>query len=188
VDKLTRSQVVELAEQYRLLDKAKAADDLLTTWLTLRQRGLDPDDTEGLLGLSEDFRQLLRRDDLANRLLIDGWSRNPKAADLSERLEKAGYHLFDGQWLSDTEFNNRPEGKLEKAIRAGLVEPGMTASQARRSRGQPDAISRSASAGQVLELWTFKNADGTKLIVRLVRRAAQSEMAVAEVTEDPGEL
>lgn len=185
-EKLTRSQVLELREQYRLRNQRRAGDDLVESWLTLRKQGLEPDDTEGLINVSDDYRQLLKRNDLADRLLIDGWARNPKAADLTERLEKEGYRLFEGRWISQQDFANRPEGKLEKAIRNGLVEPGMTVGQVRRSRGKPDSISRSATSGQVTELWTFKLADSSHLVVRFVKRAGQTEMVVADVAAGKG--
>lgn len=186
VEKLTRSEVIELFEKYRLRNQSRAANDLLESWLTLRKRGLESDDTEGLLNLSEDYRRLLKRDDLADRLLIDGWIRNPKASDLQERLEKEGYRLFEGHWISEQEFASRPEGKLELAIRNGLVASGMTASQVRRSRGKPDSKSRSATAGQVTEIWTYRMADSSQLVVRFVKRAGQPEMSVAEVLEGKG--
>ena len=178
--------MVELFEQYRLRNQQRAANDFLESWLTLRKQVLDPDDTEGLLNLSEDYRRLLKRDDLADRLLIDGWIRNPKASDLQERLEKEGYRLFEGRWISEQEFASRPEGKLERAIRHGLVEQGMTAGQVRRSRGKPDSQARSATAGQVTEIWTYRMADSSQLLVRFVKRAGQTELSVAEVTEGKG--
>lgn len=186
VEKLTRAQVIELFEQYRLRNQQRAADEFLESWLTLRKRRLESDDTEGLLILSEDYRRMLKRNDLADRMLIDGWERNPKAVDLKDRLEKEGYRLFEGRWISEQEFAARPEGKLEQAIRAGLVERGMTVGQVRRSRGQPDSQARSATAGQVTEFWTYRLADSTQLIVRFVKRAGQAEMSVAEVIEGKG--
>src|SRR5262245_16575417 len=133
VENLTRSQMLDLADRYRGRQQTKEAEKLIETWLTLRLRALDPDDTEGLLELTEDFRRLLKRDDQANRLLIDAWKRNPRAKDVIERLEKDGYRLDGDNWLSAAEFENRPEGKIERAIRASRVEPGMTPSQVRRS-------------------------------------------------------
>jgi hypothetical protein len=186
VEKLTRTQVVELAEQYRLRKQPRQANDVLESWLTMRKQALEPDDTEGLLILSEDYRRLLERDDLADRLLIDGWTRNPKASDLEERLEKQGFRLFEGRWLSPREFASRPEGELEDAIRKRLVKKDMTAAQVRRSWGKPDAQARSATAREVTEIWTYKMSDGSPRLVRFVKKAGQREMSVVEVHEDKG--
>lgn len=183
VETLTRSQMLDLVDQYRKRGTPRPGEQLLETWLTLRLRKLDDDDTEGLLELTEEYRRLLKRNDLADRLLIDGWKRNPQARDIAERLEKAGYRLFEGSWISEEEFTNRPEGRLEKAIRAGSVEPGMTTGQVRRSRGKPDSFSRAVTSGQVTELWSYSLTDGSHLVVRFVKRAGQPEATVAEVAQ-----
>jgi hypothetical protein len=182
-EKLTKSQILDLVDQYRRRGNPRLGEQLLETWLTLRVRGLDPDDTEGLLEWTEEYRRLLKRNDLADRLLMDGWKRNPQARDIAERLEKAGYRLFEGAWLSDDEFTSRPEGRMENAIRAGLVESGMTAGQVRRSRGKPDSFARAVTSGQVTELWSYSLSDGSHLVVRFLKRAGQAEATVAEVVQ-----
>src|SRR5262249_2198421 len=166
VANLGRSQMLELAEQYRELRQNKEAEKLVETWLTVRVRATDADDTEGLLELTEDYRRLLKRDDQANRLLMDAWKRNPRAKDVIERLEKEGFHLEDDHWITAAEFDSRREGKVEKAIREGRVEPGMTASEVRRSLGVPPAVARAVTAGQVMEVWTYDLSNTTKLLVR----------------------
>ena len=181
VKTLTRSQVVDLADQYRARQKPKQADQLLESWLTLRGRDLEPDDTEGLLDLSEDYRRMINRRDLANRMLIDGWKRNPKAPDIAERLEKEGYHLDAGNWLTAAEFNSRPEGQFEKAIRAGRVDVGMTVSHVRRSLGEPESVARAVTSGQVTEVWKYGQTSSTHQVIRLVKRGGQSELTVVDV-------
>jgi hypothetical protein len=182
-EQLTKSQVLDLVDQYRRRNKPRLGEKLLETWLTLRLRRLDADDTEGLLDLTEEYRRLLKNNELADRLLIDGWKRNPEAREIAERLEKAGYRLFEGAWVSESQLTSRPEGRLEKAIRAGLAEPGMTSGQVRRSRGKPDSFSRAITSGQVTELWRYALSDGSHLVVRFVKRPGQPEATVAEVVQ-----
>jgi hypothetical protein len=186
VETLARSQLLDLAQKYRDRQQNKEADHLIETWLTIRLRKLESDDTEGLLELTDDYRKLLRQNDLANRLLIDAWKRNPKAADITERLENEGFHLDGTTWMTAAEFNSRPEGKLEQAIREGRVEPGMTVSHVRRSLGEPAAQARAATAGQVTEVWRYEFSGSTQLIVRFVKRAAQAEMSVVDVAHVRG--
>ena len=171
IDKLTRTQVIELAEKYRSRGEPKQADQVLESWLTKRLRALDPDDTEGLLDVTDDYRRLLRQQALADRLLIDAWKHNPKAGDIIERLKELGYRLFEGNWLSASEFSDRPEGQLEQAIRQGRVETGMTAGNVRRALGEPLSKARAATAGQVAEVWTYGLSDASRLVVRLVKAA-----------------
>jgi hypothetical protein len=182
-EKLTRSQVLDLAEQYRIRGSKRRGEQLLDDWLTLRLNRLDPDDTEGLLEVTEEYRRLLKRNDLADRLLIDAWKRNPHARDVAERLEKAGYRLFEGTWLAEEEFSNRPEGQMEQFIRAGVAKRGMTSGQVRRSRGNPDSFARAVSAGQVTELWSYTLSDGSRLVVRFVKKTGQPEAIVADVAQ-----
>ena len=182
VEHLTRRQMLDVAERHRKRGEAQRADRLIETWLKIRVRALDPDDTEGTLQTSDEYRRLLKRDDLADRLLIDAWKRNPNAADLLERLKESGYHLFEGTWISDADFKNLPEGRMEPSIRAGKVETGMTPGQVRRARaGSPDALSRAVTAGQVTEIWSYHLSDGSKLIVRLAKRLGQTEFTVVDV-------
>jgi hypothetical protein len=182
IDNMTRGQMLDLADRYRDRQHNKEADRLIESWLTLRLRALDADDTEGLLELTDEYKKLLKQHDFANRLLIDAWKRNPKATDIAERLEKEGYHREGNNWLSATEYNNRPEGQIEKAIRAGKVELGMSPSHVRRSLGEPAAQARVVTAGQVTEVWRYELSESIHLIVRFVRRAGQTEMAVVDVS------
>jgi hypothetical protein len=182
IDNMTRSQMLDLADRYRERQRNKEADRLIESWLTLKIRALDADDTEGLLELTDEYKKLLKQYDFANRLLIDAWKRNPKATDIAEQLEKDGFHRDGNNWLSAAEYNNRPEGQIEKAIRAGRVEPGMSPSQVRRSLGEPAAQARVVTAGQVTEVWRYEVSESIHLIVRFVRRAGQTEMAVIDVS------
>jgi hypothetical protein len=183
IDKLTRAQVIELAEEYRSRQKPKQADQVLESWLTKRLRALDPDDTEGLLDVTNDYRRLLRQEALADRLLIEAWKRNPKVGDIIERLKELGYRLFEGSWLSAAEFSDRPEGHLEQAIRQGRIETGMTAGNVRRALGEPLSKARAATAGQVAEIWTYGLSDASRLVVRLVKRTDQKESTVVSVAQ-----
>lgn len=183
IEKLTKSQMLEVAEKYRLRQKPRAAERLIEKWLEMRRGALEPDDTEGLLELTDEYRRLLKQGTIADRLLLDAWKRNPKAQDIAERLEKEGYHLFEGKWLTSHEYNDRPEGRLEKAIHDGRVEKGMTVSDVRRSLGEPVTLARAVTAGAVSELWTYTLSDRSNLVVRLVKRAGQRELTVDDVAD-----
>jgi hypothetical protein len=183
VESLSKAEMLALAREYRDRRQIPQADQLVEAWLTLRRRRLDPQDTEGLLQLTDDYRQLVRRNDLADLLLKEAWKRNPRLTDIAERLKQAGYRLHEGVWLSEAEFNARPEGQLEQAIRAGRVDIGMSASHVRRSLGEPQSLARAATAGQITEVWTYEQAAATRLVVRLTRGRRQSDLKVAEVSQ-----
>ena len=182
VEKLPRREVLELAEQYRSRDQPRQAEQVLETWLTLRLRKLPVDDTEGMLQLADEYRTLLKRPDSALRLLLDAYKRNPASAEVKEQLERAGLHLRDGVWLTDEQFTARPEGKIDQAMREGRVEAGMTGTQVRKSLGEPQKMSRTASSGQITEVWIYAQADSTQLAVQLNKRRRQPELSVIGVT------
>lgn len=183
VETLSRTDLLALADSLKERGQPQSADQVIESWLTLRLRQLEPDDTEGLILLTDDYRALLKRNDLANRLLMDGWSRNRKATDLAERLQQSGYRLHEGTWYTEAQFNSRPEGRMEQVIRAGRVEPGMTASQVRRSLGEPQRQARAATSGLVSEIWSYDQSNSTRLVVRLQRNRIQNELTVVNVTQ-----
>ncbi|MSR59163.1 MAG: hypothetical protein EXS05_16230 [Planctomycetaceae bacterium] len=183
VDTLSKTEMLALTRQYQDRKQPEAALQLIESWLTLRFQRLEPDDTEGLIQLSDEYRALLKRNESADRLLKDAWSRNRDATDIAERLQQAGYKLFEGTWMTDTEYVARPEGQMEQAIRAGRVDTGMTASQVRRSLGEPQRLARSATSGQINEVWTYDQSTASKLVVRFKRNRRQSELTVVEVAQ-----
>lgn len=186
VRNLSKSDLLALAQDYRNRRQTQAADHVIESWLTLRQRRLAPDDTEGLIQLTEEYRTLLKRPDVADRLLKEGWKSNKQATDIAERLQRAGYRLLDGQWLSNAEVDARPEGHLQQAIRAGRIEVGMNPSHVRRSLGEPLRIARAATYGEVNEVWTYDQTGSAQLTVRFRRGKGGSELSVVEVAGGGG--
>ncbi|MFN0052818.1 MAG: hypothetical protein ACKV0T_11545 [Planctomycetales bacterium] len=184
VESLSRADVLALAQEYRQRQQGESARRLIESWLTLRRRQLSDDDVEGLLQLTDEYRKLLDRRDVADRLLQEAWRVHPQAEEIAERLRRAGYQLHDNQWLTQAEFASLPEGRMDKAIREGRIELGMTASQVRRSLGEPQRLSRSAVSGEMTEIWSYDPSTTTRLLVRLRRNRRQTELIVIEVTQD----
>lgn len=183
VESLSKTDMLALAEEYRNRQQPQRADQIIESWLTLRQRRLDPDDTDGLIRLTDDYRRLLHRGDLANQLLKDAWQKHPRATDLAARLQQMGFRLHDGAWLNEDEYNSRPEGRLEQAIRTGRVEPGMSGSNVRKSLGEPQRAARSATSGQVTEVWTYDQTGSSRLVVRLKRHRRGGDLTVVDVVQ-----
>ncbi len=179
VEKLTRSEVLSLSDDYRQRDQLDRARGILETWVTLRRKKLGPDDTEGLLEVAEDYRRLLAREDYADRLLMETWGRN-KNPDLAEALEKRGYRLKENRWLTQTEYDQRPEGRLERALREGRIEVGMSATQVRQALGLPVRASRFVTAALVQEVWEY-GAGGTRFLVQLSRRKNEPDLTVTTI-------
>lgn len=183
VNRLSRTQVVELAKQYRDRKQPQRAEEVLTAWLTQRRKQLNADDMEGHLQLAEEYRALLNRADLADKLLVDQITKHPDAKQIAERLEKLGYHKKDGRWLTTKEFQSQPEALVERAMREGRVTTGMTSDQVRKTLGQPVSRSRSVSAGQVSEVWIYGTPGNSRLTVFLNRGRNQTEPLVTHVAQ-----
>jgi hypothetical protein len=183
VSRLSRAQVVELAKQFRDRKQPQPAEQLLTKWLTARRQRLDADDIEGHLHMVDEYRSLLNRADLAEKLLFETAAKHPDAKQVVERLEQLGYRKKDGRWLSTKDFQAQPEAEIERAMREGRVAVGMTADQVRKSLGQPASRSRAASAGEVCEVWTYGVPGNSRLSVSLVRRRNQSEPVVIQISQ-----
>ncbi|MCY2963637.1 MAG: hypothetical protein NT069_08315 [Planctomycetota bacterium] len=178
VEKLTRGELVALESDYRLRGQADQGRQLVETWLALRRKKLDDEDVDGALDLANEYRTLLARPELGAQLLMEVWKRVPGSALLEERLQSLGYRLHEGRWLTQKEFENRPESRFEKAIRSGRVENGMNQDQARRALGVPHRISRIATAKVFTEHWAYDLADGSRMSVRLERKRGQPELVV----------
>lgn len=183
VNRLSRAQVLELAKQYRDRKQPQQAEQVLTAWLTLRRKRLDADDIEGHLQLADEYRALLNRADLGTGLLIETITKHPDAKQVADRLEQLGYRKKDGRWLTTTEFQAQPEAEIERAMREGRVAVGMTADQVRKTLGQPVSRSRSASAGQISEVWMYGTPGNSRLSVFLLRKRNQTEAEVMQVTQ-----
>lgn len=184
VDKLTRKEVLDLAQDYRARGQQPQAQGVIEAWLTLRAKQLPADDTEGLLRIADDYRTLLERPKAADKLLIEAWAKHANP-DVTAAIERAGYRLKGKQWLTAEEYNNRPEGRLEKALREGRIEAGMSAEQVTQSLGQPAARTRLITLGQTLEVWTYGGSGGASVVVQLGRRRRQDELRVTAVGKLP---
>jgi hypothetical protein len=126
---------------------------------------------------------MLERPDMTARLLIDAARQQPGSQAIAARLQELGYVLKKGRWLTADESKAIPEGKLEKALREGRVEQGMTATQVLKSLGAPLTTTRIASSGQIGEVWTYGQAGASRLTIYLVKRATQIEARVVGIDQ-----
>lgn len=183
VEKLPRREMLALADDYVTRQHPGEAERIKQKWLAARRARLQPDDTEGLLQLVDEYRGLLKDKATADRLLFDAYQRNPTTMAIVEQLERQGYHLKNGVWLSQKDFAARPQDKLQQAMREGRVEPGMTAVQVRQGLGEPTTLSRAVSAGAVVEVWTYSLVDSSQIAIRLAKRRGLSDLKVVNVAQ-----
>ena len=185
VARLTRTELVALEAEYRNRKQPAHATKLVEDWLSHQREQLDPGDVDGAIDLANDYKTLLGKSEPGTQLLLETWKRVPGSPLLAERLEAAGLRLADGQWLTNQQFVNRPEGRFARAIRAGRVEDGMSAEEARRALGVPASVARVVTAGVVTEIWRYGTGDGTQRTVRLERLSGQKDFVVRGAPPPP---
>jgi hypothetical protein len=181
VTRLTRTELQALETEYRNRNQPAHAAKLVEDWLAHQRRKLDPGDVEGAIDLANDYKTLAGQSEQGVRLLLETWNRVPGSAPLRAILEEAGLQLVDGEWLTPRQVVNRPEPRFARAIRAGRVEDGMTAEDARRALGAPTSVARVVTAGLITEFWRYAPGDGTQRVVRLERLPGQKDFLVRGV-------
>ncbi|MFM8289779.1 MAG: hypothetical protein ACKOGA_24075 [Planctomycetaceae bacterium] len=184
IERLTKSELLEVTERYRLKGDEAKSRQLLATWLAWRRKNLGEVDVEGGMELAGDYRSLLRDNAQADQLLIELWQRVPGAEPLKQALEDRDWHLHEGQWLTAEAYRRRPESRWDGAILAARVEPGMPARYVVRALGPPTAVMRVATAGLYREQWVYGEQAGMRRIIRLERRRGGNELLVqGEISE-----
>ena len=182
VARLSRTEVVDLQREYKERKQDEQAAAVVESWLTLRRKALLPDDTEGLLELAEDYSRLLGRSDKESRVLLEAYEKyrgvTAVATGIATRLQHLGFEQRDGRWLTADEIQKLPTSQLEQALREGRVENGMTGAQVLKSLGTPLTSTRMVSAGQVVEIWTYGQANSSRLVVYLSKRSAPDSKVV----------
>ena len=181
VTRLTRSELQALETEYRNRNQPAHAAKLVEDWLAHQRQKLDPGDVEGAIDLANDYKTLTGKSESGVGLLLETWNRVPGSAPLRARLEEAGLHLVDGQWLTPQQLVSRPEPRFARAIRAGRVEEGMTAEEARKALGAPTSVARVVTAGIVTEFWRYSPGDGSQRSIRLERLPGHKDFIVRGV-------
>ncbi|HVW02900.1 MAG TPA: hypothetical protein VHB77_21250 [Planctomycetaceae bacterium] len=183
VGKLSRSEMLALRQEFITRQQPEQGRDVVESWLTFRRKKLDAEDIEGLLHLVEDYDKLLERRDQGTKLLLDAIAKAPESPGLKQALEGRGMRLRDGQWMTEAEFLNTPETRMQQALREGRVEVGMTADQVRKGLGPPLAATRFATAGETTEVWTYGQSGGSQLVIYLQRQKPQPDARVVGVDQ-----
>jgi hypothetical protein len=181
VTRLTRTELQALETEYRNRNQPAHATKLVEDWLAHQRQKLDPGDVEGAIDLANDYKTLTGKSESGVALLLETWNRVPGSAPLQARLEEAGLHLVDGQWLTPQQMLSRPEPRFARAIRAGRVEVGMTAEETRKALGAPTSIARVVTSGLVTEFWRYAPGDGSQRAIRLERLPTHKDFVVRGV-------
>jgi len=155
VERLTRREMIELKEDYLARNKPQDAERIVEEWFAFRRRRLKDDDLDGLLQLASDYEALSRDPQPIISALIDAAVAYPQSKEIVGTLERLGYKLVEGKWLSAAEQELMNNSVHQKELREGLVTVGMSASEVRKSQGLPSSMTRIATKGELREIWSY---------------------------------
>jgi hypothetical protein len=183
VDRLTRHEMLDLADRFRRRKHSKAADEAVNKWLKANETQLRKEGPIGLMNAAEEYMDLLEDREKGVALLKEAYKLSPESERIAERLTQLEYRLVDGEWIPAGEVKERPLDPFQKAIREGRVIEGMTAIQVRSVLGIATSVTRIATAGQISELWIYGERNATRITVHLVRRTPRSPLTAVRVAQ-----
>ncbi len=182
-EKLTRRRMLALAARFKERKNAVRAKETIERWLAAREEQYRQDGESGLLQLADEYVTLLDDSERAAPFLTEAYGRNPKSKEINSRLQRLGYTLRDGKWLTREQSKTLPVSELTQAMREGRVSVGMTAQQVHKTLGRPTSVVRSVTAGEVSEVWIYGDRNSSRLTVSLLRRPTRRDATVVDVAE-----
>ncbi|MEX1228629.1 MAG: hypothetical protein WEB58_00215 [Planctomycetaceae bacterium] len=162
----TRRQALELAERYKERKQPEEAKTTLAEWLDNRREKLREDDAGEHVRLAEEYLNLVANDEQAAKLLVAAYKLTPEVPEIAKRLTQLGLVLKNGEWVWTKDLSDPAQQSMERAIREGRVEVGMTRRQIRQSLGAPSLISRARSLRSVDEVWMYRLGATTMLAIQ----------------------
>jgi len=183
VDRLTRPEMLDLADRFRRKKQPDKADETVANWLKATEKQLRTEGPVGLMRAAEEYIDLLEDEEKAIELLKEAYKLSPESERISERLTQLEYRLQDGEWIPAKLVKERLETPIQKAIRAGRVIEGMTATQVRRTLGAATSVTRIATSGQVSELWIYGEPSGSRITIHLLRRTPRSPLTAIRIAQ-----
>ena len=183
IDRLTRQEMLDLADRFRRRKQPAKADEAVKKWLKATESQFRKEGPIGLLKAADEYIDLLEDRDKGVALLKEAYKLSPEAERIAERLTQLDYRLDDGEWVPIGDVKKRPETPIQKAIREGRVIKGMTAPQVRSVLGNATSVTRIATAGKISELWIYGERNATRITVHLLRRTPRSPLTAVRVAQ-----
>ncbi|MBT6154435.1 MAG: hypothetical protein HOL01_19730 [Planctomycetaceae bacterium] len=183
IDRLTRQEMLDLADRFRRRKQPAKADEAVKKWLKATESQFRKEGPIGLLKAADEYIDLLEDRDKGVALLKEAYKLSPESERITERLTQLDYRLDDGEWVPIGDVKKRLETPIQKATREGRVIKGMTATQVRGVLGIATSVTRIATAGQVSELWIYGESNATRITVHLLRRTPRSPFTAVRVAQ-----
>lgn len=183
--KATRAEMLVLCEDLEKLGRKEESEAVFREWFQNRERELRLQGVDGLVELASEYETLIEgSQQKVVDLLMEVERKRPGSNFVAERLEAYGYRMLNGKWAGAAEAAAIENLPINRAMREGRVIRGMTASQVRRTLGEPAVKSRLLTARNVVELWSYGGGSSTsRLTVRMARSSRVGDGVVIAVVD-----
>jgi tetratricopeptide (TPR) repeat protein len=146
-----------------------------------RNRRLDANDATGRILLAGQFSELLEDRATAIELLQEAARLDIESKELADAFRRLGYVRSGSTFISSTSPPRGREGEPESGVarsRAPGGDPltGLTPKEVRAQLGEPNAITRTATQGQIIEQWHYD--EPKHQIIVISRRPGGTQGAV----------
>ncbi len=172
VASMRQAEVEDLARKFRDQGEDDRATRLVRAWLADRRKNrVSTSDAEGRILLAASYDKLLGDRATAAELLREALELDPQSRSAVDAFLRMGFRKGDDGWYDPNSGASAPPEKADRPAQGaapaeeGESLKGLTRAQVRsRLGGKPDLIVRSASQGQSVELWIYKNGKTTQVI------------------------
>lgn len=198
VGSLTRKEMVALMAQLEPLNQPKYLAELKQKWMTETEKQIDPTSVFRWVELGDNYVEFLNDIPAAIRCYKQAYKLSPDTQVISDWLTEQGLHLHKGEWYAKGEIPAEPDDPLTAAMRAGVVQPGMSEDQVKSALGvEPTRRTRIATSGHVQEWWLFEDhgisvqftrrrRPEAALVTRVMRLGAKSSSTKVEPVKPIG--
>lgn len=174
IARASREEALNLSRELRLKGLTEEADKTVGEWLQLHLDEWRRDGADGLIYAASEFVKLREDKKTAIQLLFDAWKSSPGNPRVAEEIEKFGFRLHDGKWITEKEFTNLPPDPMAQAAGKGEVLKGMVPALVLKALGNPDQKLISMTRRYTSEVWVYGGGETGRLSIHFLRANFQA--------------
>lgn len=160
---LSRDELLELVRELEAIDPGGDAKQVTLQWITAREQEYRSGGVAGLVRLADEYVELLEDRGTARRLLREAYERSARDPAIAERLRAIGAVVEESE-------ESRPASRPPARPLQNDLVPGMSSADVIRILGEPDDVTRLASARRLIEIWVFGSPTTTRICITLETR------------------
>ncbi len=172
----TRVEAQQLADDLEAAGRQPAARQAIQAWLAARRGRSFREGLHAVYQVADDYLQYLGDKSTAAEVLTEADERFPGIPETKERLQRLGYRQVAGKWERAAPSSGDPAAT---ATRSGNITAGMSQDEVYRVLGGPTALVRMMTAGDLVEVWEFRDA---RLTVEFARSRRDNLLRVTRTS------